>query len=184
MLEGKKVMLTPKSNIRGTKFVALTIVCSALVGAGFLVSAAMPLVPGTLMLRLGSFLTPLFGILFGPVVGSIAAYTGALLSQLLGGLWTAASPISTIGEVLAVIIPAYLVTRPKNIWQVALWSGVGGLAMTAFCSAVLDLFGVFPFVPAFTIIGLCDVIPIVIGTPICVLLLFDRVKAMGYYWRK
>lgn len=171
------------SRVPLSRQISLIVVCSAVTGVAFMAGAPFPFIPGVIELRLASFLAGAFGILFGPIVGGISVYAGSLIWQILAGYFTVASPFSTIGEIFAAVIPAYMVRDPEDTIQVLLWSTIGGLMMVLSCSAILHVFGVLPFDFAVYLLGLADMPSIIIGTPILVKLVYRRVKAAGFAWR-
>jgi len=163
--------------------VALTIVGAAIYGLGCF--ATMGIAIGWITLRPAAFIAPLWGILFGPWVGGLAAGIGnTFISDVLAG-WLGVGGVGGFwGNFFMGFIPGYFVKDPKNWKQVVFWSAVGTL-VCAFCvGGWIALMGYAPFEVLFTTVLVVDIPPNVVLTPIAAALLIDRVRRRGLYWRE
>lgn len=151
------------------------------------------LVPGVIHLRIFSFLPAVVGILFGPKTGFFTGYIGTVVWSLLAGTFIPAHSLLADGIMVGFTgwFPAVMVARGRNlaeiasdnrvIWQSALWSLVGGVIMIVITCASLAVLGIFNFWWAVFWIGISDIPPLVIGTPILVKLLARRLDKVQVY---
>ncbi|MGC9104677.1 MAG: ECF transporter S component [Candidatus Methanodesulfokora sp.] len=152
--------------------IAYMAVASAVTGAGFLLTAPIPLIPGAIHWRILAFLPCMFGILYGPFTGFVAGAIGNTLWAIMGGYFNPATPVfDLIGVGLTGLIPGYL-CKPhdslskKGLLRIALVSLLSGIIMVPIVAIGFDLVGVAPFGPAVVFLILSDIPPILIGTPI------------------
>lgn len=164
-----KAVLSKPDSTTAAAYIAVT---SALTGAGFLLTAPIPLIPGAIHWRVLAFLPCIFGILFGPATGFLSGAIGNTLWALLGGYFNPATPIfDLVGVGLTGLIPGFF-TRPedaltaKGLGKITVISFISGAIMVPIVAIGFDLVGVAPFGPAIFLLSLSDLPPIIIGTPI------------------
>jgi energy-coupling factor transport system substrate-specific component len=115
-------------------------------------------------------------LLLGPRSGFICGYVGTIVWSLLAGAFIPAHSLLVDGIMVGLTgaVPPLLVNLrrtdfdlgPAVLLRVALISAVIGLIMVAAVSASLAYLGIFPFWYAMLYIGLSDIVPMVIGTPL------------------
>lgn len=165
------------------------IIFGVLCGVLWAYGSPIPLIPGSVQLRLFAFLAPAIGILFGPISGFFAGYLGTVVWALLSGNFIPAHTLLADGILvgLSAVIPALVLTRgkalkdvPKQHWFIfkcILWSIVGGLFMIFTTSISLSFFTGLDYWWAVLWIGIADIAPLVI-TPFVVMLLAPRLDKM------
>lgn len=147
-------------------------VAGALTGAGFLLTAPIPLIPGAVQLRILAFLPAVFGILYGPRVGFASGALGTIIWALLGGYFTPATPtLDLVGVGLWGAIPGYVLAFEDA-------KGTAGLAKATVVATIacfvglpfsalgFELVGAAPFWAAMATLVPADIPAVVIGTPI------------------
>jgi len=167
----------------GALEIALTIIGAVLYGLGAF--STMNLAVGFITMRPFAFIAVVWGVFFGPWVGGIAALIGnTFISDILAGWFGIGGVGGAVGNFMMAFIPGLLVSHPKNWKAVALWGGIVGTIVVAFCvGGWIALMGFAPFWTLFSTVLIADVPPNLIIAPIVCLWLFDRVKARGLYWR-
>ena len=153
----------------------------ALVGAaatGVLWTYANPiqLVPGVIQWRIFAFLPPLIGILLGPKSGFICGYLGTIVWSLLAGTFIPAHSLLVDGIMVGLtgFVPGYLFNPARQtldrttMLKIAAVCLAIGLVMVLAVSASLAYLGIFPFWWAVGYLGLSDIVPMIIGTPLLV----------------
>jgi uncharacterized membrane protein len=149
------------------------------VATGVLWAYANPiqLVPGVIQWRIFAFLPPLIGLLFGPRTGFVCGYLGTLVWSLLAGTFI---PLHTLvvdgltvgltGAALPLAVPLRPGQPPpgKLLLRITLVCALSGLFMVTAVSASLAFLGVFPFWFALLNLGLSDILPMVVGTPLLI----------------
>jgi hypothetical protein len=141
------------------------------------------LVPGIIQWRIFAFLPPVIGILISPLAGFVSGYIGTVVWSGLSGTFI---PIHTlmVDGVMAGgtgLIPALTTGRKFTLAQMAsnsttehrramihalIMSGGATLVMIIAVSASFAVMSIYPFGWALLWIGLSDLVPVLIGTPI------------------
>jgi energy-coupling factor transport system substrate-specific component len=167
----------------GAMEIALTIIGAVLYGLGAF--STMSWAVGFITLRPFAFIAVVWGVLFGPWVGGLAALIGnTFISDILAGWFGIGGVGGAVGNFMMAFIPGLLVAHPKNWKAVALWGGIVGTLVVALCvGGWIALMGFAPFMTLFTTVLIADVPPNLIIAPIVSYWMFDRVKARGLYWR-
>jgi energy-coupling factor transport system substrate-specific component len=176
----KKIVWTQKF---GTLEIALTIIGGVLYGLGAF--STMSWAIGFITLRPFAFIAVVWGVLFGPWVGGLAALIGnTFISDILAGWFGIGGVGGAVGNFLMAFIPGLLVAHPKNWKAVALWGGIVGTLVAAVCiGGWIALMGFAPFMVLFTSVLIADIPPNLILAPIVSSWLFPRVQKRGLYWR-
>ena len=140
---------------------------------------------GFITLRPFAFIAVLWGVLFGPWVGGLAALIGnTFISDILAGWFGIGGVGGAVGNFLMAFIPGLLVSHPKNWKGVALWGGIVGTLVCAVCvGGWIALMGFAPFITLFTSVLIADIPPNLILAPIIAGWVFSRVQKRGLYWR-
>jgi hypothetical protein len=135
-------------------------------------------VPGVIQWRIFAFLPPLIGLLLGPKSGFICGYIGTIVWSLLAGTFIPAHSLLVDGIMVGMTgaVPPLLINLRKTnfdlsmpvLVKIAVVCAVVGIVMVAAVSASLAFLGIFPFWYAMLYIGLSDIVPMVIGTPLLV----------------
>ncbi len=167
----------------GTLEIALTIIGAVLYGLGAF--STMSLAIGFITLRPFAFIAVIWGVMFGPWVGGLAALIGnTFISDILAGWFGIGGVGGAIGNFMMAFIPGLLVSHPKNWKSVALWGGiVGTLVCALFVGGWIALMGFAPFEVLFTSVLISNIPPNLILAPIISAWLFPRVQKRGLYWR-
>jgi hypothetical protein len=167
----------------GTLEIALTIIGAVLYGLGAF--STMNLAIGFITLRPFAFIAVIWGVLFGPWVGGLAALIGnTFISDILAGWFGIGGVGGAIGNFMMAFIPGLLVSHPKNWKSVALWGGiVGTLVCAFFVGGWIALMGFAPFEVLFSTVLISDIPPNLILAPLLCIWLFPRVQKRGLYWR-
>jgi hypothetical protein len=136
------------------------------------------LVPGIIQWRIFAFLPPVIGILVSPTAGFVSGYVGTVVWSGLSGTFI---PIHTlmVDGVMAGgtgLIPALTTGRKFTLAQMAsdrrvmihalIMAGGATLVMIIAVSASFAVMNIYPFGWALLWIGLSDLVPVVMGTPI------------------
>ncbi len=146
------------------------------------------IVPGVIHLRIFAFMPAVVGIIFGPKTGFFCGYIGTVVWALLAGTFLPAHSMLADGIMVGFTgwLPAMMVGRGKTLKQLghdkslmiqsAVWSLIAGLIMIVVTCASMSLLGIFDFWWAMLWIGISDVPPLVIGTPILLVFLARRLE--------
>jgi len=156
--------------------IVLAVICGVATGVLWAYANPIQLVPGVIQWRIFAFLPPLVGLLLGPRSGFICGYVGTVVWSLLAGTFIPLHSLVIDGIMVGATgaIPPLLVNLRKTnfdlsmpvLVKVALICAVVGIVMVAAVSASLACLGIFPFWYAMLYIGLSDIVPMVIGTPL------------------
>ncbi|PTE11596.1 aminotriazole resistance protein [Mesorhizobium helmanticense] len=165
--------------------IVLSIVAAAATGVLWAYANPIQLVPGVIQWRIFAFLPPLIGILLGWRSGFICGYLGTIVWSLLAGTFIPAHSLLVDGIMVGLtgLIPGMLFDPSKLTFdrgvliRIALVCLVVGVVMVAAVSASLAYLGIFPFWWAFGYIGLSDIVPMVIGTPLLIVPALKILKA-------
>lgn len=136
----------------------------------------IPLVPGVVHWRMFAFLSPLAGVLFGPRTGFVSGYVGTVVWALLAGTFVPAHTLVVDGLMVGLTgwVPGKLVDLrsfgdriPGRVLAriAAICLVVGGVMVVAVAGSLAYL-QIFPFWWALVYIGLSDIVPMVVGTPL------------------
>ncbi len=156
--------------------IVLSIVAAAATGVLWAYANPIQLVPGVIQWRIFAFLPPLVGILLGRKSGFICGYLGTVIWSLLAGTFIPAHSLIIDGIMVGLtgLIPGMLFD-PKTttfnratLIKIAATCLVAGLLMVSAVSASLAYLGIFPFWWAVMYLGLSDIVPMLIGTPLLV----------------
>jgi energy-coupling factor transport system substrate-specific component len=138
------------------------------------------LVPGIIHFRTFAFIPAITGILFGPRSGFLSGYIGTIVWSLLAGTFIPAHSLLAGGIMAGFtgFLPAVMVGRGRTfqemaadktiIWTSASWSLIAGVVMLLTVSASLSILKIFDFGWALIWIGISNIAPMVIGTPLLV----------------
>ncbi|WP_407174872.1 aminotriazole resistance protein [Bradyrhizobium sp. STM 3562] len=158
--------------------IVLAVVCGVATGVLWAYANPIQLVPGVIQWRIFAFLPPLIGLLLGPKSGFICGYIGTIVWSLLAGTFIPAHSLIVDGIMVGLtgVVPPLLVNLRKTSFdlsmpvlaKIAVICAVVGVIMVAAVSASLAFLGIFPFWYAMLYIGLSDIVPMVIGTPLLV----------------
>ena len=169
----------PTTQASGNTLYPIVLSLVAAVATGVLWAYANPiqLVPGVIQWRIFAFLPPLVGILIGPKSGFICGYLGTIVWSLLAGTFIPAHSLIIDGIMVGLtgLIPGLLFNPATTTFdratliKVAVVCVVTGLVMVAAVSASLAYLGIFPFWWAVLYLGLSDIVPMLIGTPLLVI---------------
>lgn len=155
----------------------LSIVAAAATGVLWAYANPIQLVPGVIQWRIFAFLPPLIGILLGAKSGFITGYLGTIVWSLLAGTFIPAHSLIVDGIMVGLtgLVPGMMfdpkktpITTPVLV-KIAVVCLVVGLVMVAAVSASLAWLGIFPFWWAVLYLGLSDIVPMIIGTPLLIL---------------
>jgi hypothetical protein len=158
--------------------IVLAVVCGVATGVLWAYANPIQLVPGVIQWRIFAFLPPLIGLLLGPKSGFICGYIGTIVWSLLAGTFIPAHSLLVDGIMVGMTgaVPPLLINLRKTnfdlsmpvLLKIAVVCAVVGIVMVAAVSASLAFLGIFPFWYAMLYIGLSDIVPMVIGTPLLV----------------
>ena len=154
----------------------LSIVAAAATGVLWAFANPIHLVPGVIQWRIFAFLPPLIGILLGWKSGFICGYLGTIVWSLLAGTFIPAHSLIVDGIMVGLtgLVPGLLFNPATTTFdksalvRIALVCLVVGFVMVAAVSASLAFLGIFPFWWAVGYLGLSDIVPMLIGTPLLV----------------
>jgi uncharacterized membrane protein len=157
--------------------IILSLVAAAATGVLWAYANPIQLVPGVIQWRIFAFLPPLVGILLGPKSGLICGYLGTIVWSLLAGTFIPLHSLIVDGIMVGLtgfvpgllFNPARAAMDKKTLVKIAMVCAVVGLVMVVAVSASLAYLGIFPFWWAVGYLGLSDIVPMVIGTPLLVL---------------
>ncbi len=156
--------------------IVLSLVAAAATGVLWAYANPIQLVPGVIQWRIFAFLPPLIGILLGPKSGFICGYLGTIVWSLLAGTFIPAHSLIVDGIMVGLtgFVPGLMFDPAKTefnratLVKIAVVCLVVGLVMVAAVSASLAYLGIFPFAWALLYLGLSDIVPMIIGTPLLV----------------
>ncbi len=156
--------------------IVLSIVAAAATGVLWAYANPIQLVPGVIQWRIFAFLPPLVGILLGRKSGFICGYLGTVIWSLLAGTFIPAHSLIVDGVMVgltgfvlgSLFDPKTTSFEPATLVKIAVACLVVGLVMVVAVSASLAYLGIFPFWWAVMYLGLSDIVPMVIGTPLLV----------------
>lgn len=158
--------------------IVLAVVCGVATGVLWAYANPIQLVPGVIQWRIFAFLPPLIGLLLGPKSGFVCGYIGTIVWSLLAGTFIPAHSLIVDGIMVGLTgaVPPLLINLRKTnfdlsmpvLLKIAVICAVVGIVMVAAVSASLAFLGIFPFWYAMLYIGLSDIVPMVIGTPLLV----------------
>jgi len=181
---------------KNTRMILLVALCAAVYAAVLIVfKAGIVLIPGITEVRPANLLPIVFSLLFGP-----AAAWGTAIGNLIGDFFGTLGPGSFFGfignfflgyvpyKVWGHLGPLSSGEEPRmRTWRQWLELIVISLISAAACAVIIswgvDLLGLVPFKILSTIITVNDTIGHIAGG-ILLLLVWDRVKAIGLYWRE
>ena len=154
----------------------LSIVAAAATGVLWAYANPIQLVPGVIQWRIFAFLPPLVGILLGWKSGFICGYLGTVIWGLLAGTFIPAHSLIVDGIMVGFtgLLPALMFNPAKTnfdqsaLVKVGLVCLIAGVVMIIPVSASLAYLGIFPFWWAVGYLGLADILPMVIGTPLLI----------------
>lgn len=157
--------------------IVLSIVAAAATGVLWAYANPIQLVPGVIQWRIFAFLPPLVGILLGWKSGFICGYLGTIVWSLLAGTFIPAHSLIVDGIMVGLtgLVPGLLFDPAKTSFnrntliKIAAACLITGLIMVAAVSASLAYLGIFPFWWAVMYLGLSDIVPMLIGTPLLVI---------------
>lgn len=179
-----------RTNSTGLMSIVFWVVFGVLTGVLWAYVNPIALVPGVIHLRIFAFMPAVVGIIFGPKTGFFSGYIGTVVWALLAGTFLPAHSLLADGIMVGFTgwLPAMMVGRGRTLKELghdksvivksALWSLVAGVIMIVIACASLDLLGIFDFWWSVLWIGISDVPPLVIGTPILVVFLARRLEKM------
>lgn len=166
-------------------YVIFGVLCGVLWAYG----SPIPLIPGSVQLRLFAFLAPAIGILFGPISGFFAGYLGTVVWALISGNFIPAHTLLADGIFvgLSAVLPAIMVTHglqlkdvPKQnffILKCIGWSVLGGALMILLTSISLSFFTGLNYWFCVVWIGIADIAPLIL-VPFVVMLLAPRLDRL------
>jgi uncharacterized membrane protein len=157
--------------------IILSLVAAAATGVLWAYANPIQLVPGVIQWRIFAFLPPLVGILLGSKSGFICGYLGTIVWSLLAGTFIPLHSLIVDGIMVGLtgFVPGLLFNPAragmdkKALVKIAMVCAAVGLVMVVAVSASLAYLGIFPFWWAVGYLGLSDIVPMVIGTPLLVL---------------
>lgn len=157
--------------------IILSIAAAAATGVLWAYANPIQLVPGVIQWRIFAFLPPLVGILLGWRSGLICGYLGTIVWSLLAGTFIPAHSLIVDGIMVGLtgLVPGLLFQPAKtsldrlSLVKIAITCLITGIVMVAAVSASLAYLGIFPFWWAFSYIGLSDIVPMVVGTPLLII---------------
>ncbi|GEA18022.1 aminotriazole resistance protein [Moorella sp. E306M] len=179
--------MTKKSKITPAGLVFM-VIWGVLTGVLWAYVNPITLVPGVIHLRIFAFLPAVIGIFFGPISGFASGYIGSLVWSLLSGAFIPAHTLLVDGIMVGFTgwLPAIMVGKGRTleeiatdkslVWKSVLWCGLSGIAMIIAVSLSLSILGIFDFRWALFWLGLSDVPPLMIGTPIIVKMFIKRLS--------
>ncbi len=152
----------------------LSIVAAAATGVLWAYANPIQLVPGVIQWRIFAFLPPLIGILLGWRSGFICGYLGTIIWSLLAGSFIPAHSLLVDGLTVGLtgLVPGLMFNPNKisitkgTLIKIAITCLIMGVIMVFAVSASLSYLGIFPFWWAVGYLGLSDIVPMLIGTPI------------------
>ncbi|WP_176083666.1 aminotriazole resistance protein [Martelella sp. HB161492] len=155
----------------------LSIVAAAATGVLWAYANPIQLVPGVIQWRIFAFLPPLVGILLGWRSGFICGYLGTIIWSLLAGAFIPAHSLLVDGVMVGltglvpglIFNPAKMTMDRQALVKIAATCLIVGVVMVFAVSASLAYLGIFPFWWAIFYLGLSDIVPMLIGTPLLII---------------
>jgi hypothetical protein len=156
--------------------IVLSLVLGVATGVLWCYANPIQLVPGIIQWRIFAFLPPLVGILFGWRSGFICGYVGSVVWSLLAGTFIPLHTLIVDGIMVGLTgaIPGLLFDPSKRpidgpaLVRIAITCLVVGLIMVIAVAASLAILGIFDFWFGLLYLGLSDIVPMIIGTPLLV----------------
>lgn len=158
--------------------IVLAVICGVATGVLWAYANPIQLVPGVIQWRIFAFLPCLVGLLLGPKSGFITGYIGSLVWSLLAGTFIPANTLLVDGIMVGLtgVVPTYVINlrktnfdlSPMVLVKIAAVCAIIGIIMVAAVSASLAFLGIIPFWWSMLYIGLSDIVPMVIGTPLLI----------------
>lgn len=180
-------MTNSSSTAEGNALFPLVLAIVAAAATGVLWAYANPiqLVPGVIQWRIFAFLPPLVGILLGWKSGFICGYLGTVVWSLLAGTFIPAHSLLIDGIMVGFTgaLPAFFFNPQTMTFDRATLIRVGvvcliaGVIMIIPVAASLAFLGIFPFWWAVFYLGLADIVPMVVGTPLLIVPAMKILKA-------
>lgn len=157
--------------------IVLSLVAAVATGVLWAYANPIQLVPGVIQWRIFAFLPPLVGILLGPKSGFICGYLGTIVWSLLAGTFIPLHSLVIDGIMVGLtgLVPGLMFNPATTkfdraaLLRIAVVCLVVGLVMVVAVSASLAFLGIFPFWWAVLYLGLSDIVPMLIGTPLLVI---------------
>lgn len=158
--------------------IVFAVIWGVITGVLWAYANPIQLVPGVIQWRIFAFLPPVIGILFGPISGFISGYLGSVVWGLLAGTFIPAHTLIVDGIMVGAtgLVPALTTGRKFTLEEMAtsrsamlhsiVSSGIITVIMVFAVCASLAVLGIFPFWWAVLWIGLSDIVPVLVGTPI------------------
>src|SRR5712692_6898796 len=169
----------PYSESQSVSFfpIVLAVICGVATGVLWAYANPIQLVPGVIQWRIFAFLPPLVGLLLGARSGFICGYIGTIVWALLAGTFIPAHSLIVDGIMVGLtgLVPGLLFDPSKStlnrsaLFKIAAVCLGIGLVMVVAVSASLAYLGIFPFWWAVGYLGLSDIVPMIIGTPLLVI---------------
>jgi hypothetical protein len=158
--------------------IVFAVIWGVITGVLWAYANPIQLVPGIIQWRIFAFLPPVIGLLFGPISGFVSGYLGSVVWGLLAGTFIPAHTLLVDGIMVGAtgLIPALttgkaftleqMATQQRAMLHALMTSGIITVVMVFAVCASLAFLKIFPFWWAVLWIGLSDIIPVLIGTPI------------------
>jgi len=180
---------------RNTRMVLLVALCAAISAAVLIAfKAGIVIIPGLTEVRPANLLPMAFSLLFGP-----AAAWGSAIGNLIGDFFGTLGPASFfgfIGNFFLGYVPYKIwghlgplssgeeprMRRPRQWLELVTISFISGAVCAVVISWGVEILGLVPFKVLSTIITVNDTAAHIIAG-FLLLLLWDRVKGIGLYWR-
>lgn len=155
----------------------LSVVAAAATGVLWAYANPIQLVPGVIQWRIFAFLPPMVGILLGWRSGFICGYLGTIVWSLLAGTFIPAHSLLIDGIMVGLcgLVPGLIFDPAKGAFgrpaliKIGLTCLIMGLIMVVCVSASLAFLGIFAFWWGVGFLGLSDIVPMVIGTPLLII---------------
>ena len=164
--------------------ISLIIVGAVLYGLGSF--ATMGFAIGTVTLRPAAFIACAWGILFGPWIGGLAAAIGnTFISDILSGWFGIGGVGGFLGNFVMGFLPAFMAHNPRKWLPISIWSAISAVICGLLIAGWQVLVGIQPTIWLMWGIVVASNVPVnLVGTPIVVKLLLDRVVKRGLYWKE
>jgi hypothetical protein len=158
--------------------IVFAVIWGVITGVLWAYANPIQLVPGIIQWRIFAFLPPVIGLLFGPISGFVSGYLGSVVWGLLAGTFIPAHTLLVDGIMVGAtgLVPALttgnkfsleqMATDKRALFHALATSGITTVVMVFAVCASLAVLKIFPFWWAVLWIGLSDIIPVLIGTPI------------------
>ncbi len=181
---------------KSSRMVLLVALCAAVYAAVLIAfKAGIVLIPGITEIRPANILPIVFSLMFGPAAAWGTAI-GNLIGDFLGGTLGPGSTFGFVGNFFLGYVPykiwghLFILSSGQEprmrTWRQWLELIVIGFISAAVCAVIiawgLEVLGIVPFSVLSTIITLNNTAAHIVGG-LLLLLLWDRVKKMGLYWK-